>query len=213
MTAAVKQQTITRLLDSDAGKAMAAEVEAQRLVERRTHVEAIKALREREATEIPPLREAVKKTDVARFKVADALKKANRVYDTARSAHDGAAASLTAAITMQEGALRTSADPSIDAFIVELRDLRDHMRRTGWDRIKVETNRIDSFANRIFKHVTNREAFLRRIDAIHFEAIPAAEALRLEALTADELATRIAKMRDGLPIVTPPIDEAPDVNN
>ena len=211
MTTAIEEQTIARILDSDAGRALTAQAAAARLAERREHVAAIKALREREATELPPLREAVKKTDARRFKLADDLKAANRVYDTARSAQYGAVASLAAAINVQEGKLVRSADPSIAAFVLELRALEEQMQRHGQDRVTVDTGLVDSFAKRIFRHTTNRVSVDNYLNAIRFEARPAARALALEALDADQITTRISEIRDALPIVTPPTDEVPDV--
>jgi hypothetical protein len=211
MTNATEQQTITRLLDTDLGRGMAAEAENTRLAQRREHVEAIVALRKREATEIPPLRAAVKKSDTKRFKLRDELKAVNIAYDIARSAQYGAAASIDAAINVQKGKLIHTADPSIAAFVLELRELEEQMQRHGWDTEEVHSGLWDRLRHPVMKTISNREAFLRRLDALRFEAKPAARALMLEALDATELATRIAEVRAALPVVTPPTDEAPDV--
>ena len=170
-------EVLRRLTESEAGQAMLAEQAAELVKERASKVAEIVTARAAAETELPPLRDAVAKALTKAEKAKEAYDSAVTAWRTADSAGDGASTASRSLIERLEGELRETADPAIGAFIHEMSGEYDATRRSG---------------------STNYDATNARLAAIT-AARAEAEAMKLEALTADELQARLQALADGLP--------------
>ena len=127
-------------------------------------------------------RQALESAEIAREKLAD----------TNRSE----ALRIEAGIRRERGLLIDGADPSIEAFINELRELADETRRSEKHHARYTKN---AYGRRMVTAVTNNHASVeRRVLAIS-EAMVAAEALQVQACS--DVARALEEIRSSIPEV------------
>jgi len=185
---------VERLMASRIGKDFVEEEAAELLERRRFLVGEIARLVASHEAELPGLVKAEEQT-LAKVRASeDALRAVQVTHNAAVVARMTRANHFDSATGPLVGELRASASPTIDAFIKELHNLHERMRKQ--EPSSPPLRPFSAFpdpadakaADERNKQWTNRLARIRA-------AIPEAEALKLEALDSKELEARLASLR------------------
>lgn len=178
--ATAEADVLRRLTESDAGQAMLNEQAAELVKERKGQVAEIERLREELLEQIPALNTAEEQARAKLERAKEAEKSALDAWRIAETARMSAHTEKDQLVGKLEGKLLQSADPAIHGFVREMSREFDATRKSG---------------------STNYEATNARLAAIT-AARRKAEVLKLQALTAGEVSSRIEALRRGLPAVT-----------
>jgi hypothetical protein len=203
-----KEAKVVELLaKSPAVKKALAEDEAA-VLEHRKHLSSEMARLDREAAKAFPKLEAAVADALATVKEADkALKAANVRLGQASTAKMNASFNYGNERDGVEHELRSSASPLLAEFISEMRDALQETRKAFYvEREHVSRNPITGRVKRT--QASNVTEVNRRIEAIN-AAIEAAQRMQLDPQQTD-VATKIAKLKAGLPTVTQPALSAED---
>jgi len=166
---------------------------------RRELVKRLSALEKRHEKESPPLLEAIEEASGKVAAIREALKEAE---DELRTVQQGLQ-SLNASIGAQTGQLKAqlaeTASPQIENFIRSLDVEREELRRMGSEHR--EERRYTPGEGEHFVCVASTQMSLTRRIQHLLPARTAAENLRYEALSEDELRERLAEIWKDLPVV------------
>ena len=185
------------LADTPMGRKLIAEKDAKALAERQGHVAEIERIRAEQAEARPPLAKAIAASVRERAKAQAALAKTEAAEVAARGAIHNAAHRTGHAIHMHEIALRQTADPAIDDFIREMRDLGQEARK-----MRATTREgiagYSPMSNRPVMRTTHSSypSILARMEAVR-AAIESAESLKVVAVS--DVPAAIEEIRQSIP--------------
>lgn len=187
--------TVARLLEEDEELLAELRTRQRKRIEkgRAENAKAIEKLEREKAKVLPGLVEKREKAEAAVQTVQDALEAAKAEANAAYLELQGTTHSLDAGIRDHQRELERTADPQIDAFIVELDGLAKKTRKRS-----IETRQEGKifFGGGSEKLFSTRPAMQRRLEAIR-DAIGEAERLKLEV--GADVEARIGEIRDAIP--------------
>jgi hypothetical protein len=190
---------LDRIRSSDLGQTIAQELEDQRLAERTGWVAELAAARAALERQLPALIEAREKASLALAAKTEELKAAEREYLAAGIAERDARRQADVVISRLENALAQL--PEVDDFLGWLSDRYDRWRHTPPSYLRPNGHYALEPAQ-LKQNAATRAAHERAKSAFSEVRIKA-EALRLEALSAQELSVRLAALRADIEEATP----------
>ena len=193
----MQQTAINEMMNTDAGRELARQHQANKLAERKAIADQIGTVRKQRGIEVTPLSEAEKKAMVAVETAEKTLQDAREKHRLAQAKHQKARAASDGRISSLERELVQSAPGEIDAFIQSLRDEVEEIRQKGPTTRSEPTGKVYADSNKpVMRHFSNSRSVDRRMRAIR-EAICTAEGFKRQAL--GDLDERLMQLRDNLP--------------
>jgi hypothetical protein len=173
-------------------------LQRQRQEERERLAAEIAALREEQERELPPLKQAKEEAWQAALAAHKNYKELEAKARGTESAYYAVSSRVAHWITRRENALRNSANPAIDEFIRHCRKAID-AARGSFSSVALPTgDRAFESGRPIVEYRSNADTIERDVRTLEV-AINGAEALKLLALTDDEVATRLQQLSETLP--------------
>ena len=193
----MQQTAITEMLDTDAGRELARQHQANKLAERQAIADQIGTARKQRGIEVTPLSEAEKAAMATVEAAENTLQDARDKHRLAQAKHQQARAKSDARISSLERELVQSAPGEIDAFIQSLWDEVEEIRKKGPATRSEPTGRFYADSNKpVMRHFSNSRSVASRMHAIR-EAVVTAEGYKRQAL--GDLDERLMQLRDDLP--------------
>jgi len=193
----MEQAQIDEMMDTEAGRELARQHQANKLAERQAIADQIGTVRKQRGIEVTPLSEAEKKALATVEAAEKSLQDAKEKHRLAQAKHQKAKAASDARISSLERELVQTAPDEIDAFIQSLRDEVEEIRQNGPTTRSEPTGRtfVDS-GRPVMRHFSNSRSVDCRMRAIR-EAISTAEGFKRQVL--GDLDDRLMQLRDDLP--------------
>jgi hypothetical protein len=188
--------TIERFLLSPVGQEMAAHAEEKRLARRKELAAEVDHLTAEAEKRGPELQAAIERAEAARRKAQEALREKDRALGAARRAHVEAGNRLEYEFGVRRRELEETASPRIQEFIDRVQAAVDSARNT---RLLEHPGRLNAVSERrtatVHPDPLNLSAYLGALRA----AARAAEALKLEPLSEDEVGEALEAIRATIP--------------
>lgn len=190
---------MNEMLDTDAGRELARQYQANKLAERQAIADEIDAVRKQRGVEVTPLSDAQKTAMKAVGAAQQALRAAEERHCITQAKYQRVKAGFDARIKRLEKELVQSAPEEIDAFIQSLQDEVEEIRRSGTTTNSEPTGKsyVDS-GKPVMRHFSNAKSVDCRMRATR-EAIDTAESYKRKVLV--DLSDRLRQLRDDLPPV------------
>ena len=193
----MQQTAINEMMDTDAGRELARQHQANKLAERQAIADQIGTARKQRGVEVTPLSEAEKAAMVAVEAAEKALRDAKEKHRLAQAKHQKAKAASDARIKSLEKELIQTAPGEIDVFIQSLRDEIEEIRQKGPTTRSEPTGDVFVESGKpVMKYFSNSRSVDRRMRAIR-EAIGIAEGFKRQVL--GDLDERLMQLRNDLP--------------
>jgi hypothetical protein len=187
-------------LQTKPGQQIVTEITQQTLEQRRALVAEIAEIR---AAAVRESRRLAEEFDKAEGRVREAkatLREAEKAYGQALQAKLGYSHQVSGEIARREQKLRDTADPAIETFLSELQQREEDICR-GVLTVEMAGKRnivTDKRQPVVYSNAPSSTAALQALR----EARAAAQALKLEPFTAQEVQNRLAALRETIPAVT-----------
>lgn len=188
------QIILDRLVAGPDGQRILAELDAETLEERRRLASEITALNAELEKTLVPLRALEGKALEAVKAAEEALQQARQRYQQTAGERRSAVSRHDRERTIRVAQLIETAPEAVTAFQRELEQLGEQVRRTG---ISTGSGGRHWLTRQALPGTSNYATIIATVAAIG-EARSAAEALKLEALTGEEVAGKIAELRESI---------------
>lgn len=185
-------------VETDGGKAALAEAEAQWRTERQEIQEELDRLKSGMAQAVPQAQAEVERARSVALESGALHRRNLEALAEAESRLRRASTGPEHRIAQLETQLRASADPRIDAFLIELQEEQERLRDTADLIERVEYGKPDRQGKR--QRVSNMPSINARILAV-VDAMRAAD--RLKVQIGDDVEERLEELRASLPPIEP----------
>ncbi len=191
----IAEQVMEKLMGTPMGQKVRKEVAVAAFAERQDLADQIKAITVQRGRELPPLKSALDKAEVAVESARLLLKEKAQAHRGAYSAYHGTHRTFESQGNRLRGQLRASAPVEIEAFLADLRDLDDELRDAlAASREEHPDGRITLYSNK--GSVDARRAAIRRARD---------EAVALQEAAVRDVVAAIGSIRKTIPPVGPQV--------
>ena len=189
--AGIAEQVMETLLGTPMGQKVRKEVAVAAFAKRKDLADQIEAITKQRGRELPPLKSALDKAEVAVESARLVLKEKAQAHRGAYSAYHGTHRRFEGQENRLRGQLRASAPVEIEAFLADLRDLDDELRDAlAASREEHPDGRITLYSNK--GSVDARRAAIRRARD---------EAVALQEAAVRDVPSALAAIRKTIPPV------------